>query len=156
MLPNSAKGILGRVFQATVAIMIHLFSDRPLAPPLMIATSCLRSLFFYAKAMNPLVTCCDKTISPDQSFMLRLREALEASWDMLTAYGAVAKVGNPAFGRCYPTTQVVQHYYRATEIIRGKVWTGERRTQAVGRQPELRVLLRASVPAAQGDVFANS
>lgn len=76
--------------------------------------------------MNPLVTCCDKMTSPDQSFMLRLREALEASWDMLTAYGAVAKVDNPAFGQCYPTARVVQHYYPATEIIRGKVWTGKK------------------------------
>ena len=65
-------------------------------------------------------------MSPDQTFMLRLREALEASWDRLTAYGAVEKAGNPALGQCYPTARVVQHYYPATEIIKGKVWTGER------------------------------
>ena len=65
-------------------------------------------------------------ISPDQIFMLRLREALEASWDSQTAHGAVEKVGNPALGQCYPTARVVQHYYPATEIIKGKVWTGER------------------------------
>jgi hypothetical protein len=53
----------------------------------------------------------------DQQFMLRLCEALEASWD-----GS----GNPACGQCYATSRVVQHYYPATEIIKGKVWTGER------------------------------
>jgi hypothetical protein len=62
---------------------------------------------------------------PDRDLMLRLREALEASWDGQTAFGAVEKLGNPAFGQCYPTSRVVQHYYPATEIIKGKVWTGE-------------------------------
>ena len=61
----------------------------------------------------------------DQNFMLRLREALEASWDRQTACGAVEQVGNPALGQCYPTCRVVQHYYPAAEIIKGKVWTGE-------------------------------
>ena|SRR5215471_1121352 len=65
-------------------------------------------------------------MSPDQSFMLRLREALEASWDELTAYGAVENASNPALGQCYPTARVVQHYYPATEIIKGKVSTGEK------------------------------
>lgn len=64
-------------------------------------------------------------MSPDHSFMLRLREALEASWDKRTAYAAVEKPGNPAAAQCYPTARVVQHYYPATEIIKGKVWTGE-------------------------------
>ena len=64
------------------------------------------------------------TTSPDQSLMLRLREALEASWDGLTSYGAIEKPDNPALGQCYPTAWVVQHYYPATEIIKGKVWTG--------------------------------
>jgi hypothetical protein len=62
---------------------------------------------------------------PDQNFMLRLREALEASWDRQTAYGAVEQAGNPALGQCYPTSRVVQHYYPETKIIKGKVWTGE-------------------------------
>jgi len=75
--------------------------------------------------MSP-VTWHDKMIGADQGFMLRLREALEASWDRLTAYGAVEEIGNPAFGQCYPTARVVQHYYPATEIIKGRVWTGER------------------------------
>jgi hypothetical protein len=57
--------------------------------------------------------------------MLHLREALEASWDSQTACGAVEKAGNRAFGQCYPTSWVVQHYYPATEIIKGKVHTGE-------------------------------
>jgi hypothetical protein len=62
----------------------------------------------------------------DQQFMLRLREALEASWDKHTAYQAVEQAGNPAYGQCYATSRIVQHYYPATEIIKGKVWTGER------------------------------
>jgi hypothetical protein len=58
-------------------------------------------------------------------FMLRLREALAASWDKRTAYLEVELVGNPALGQCYPTSRVVQRYYPETEIIKGKVWTGE-------------------------------
>ena len=61
--------------------------------------------------------------NPD--FMLRLREALAASWDKRTAYLEVEHAGNPALGQCYPTSRVVQHYYPETEIIKGKVWTGE-------------------------------
>lgn len=80
----------------------------------------------YAVAMRPLATCRDNMMNRDQIFMLRLRKALEASWDRLTAYGAVEEAGNPALGQCYPTARVVQHYYPATEIIKGKVWTGER------------------------------
>lgn len=57
-----------------------------------------------------------------ENFMLRFREALEASWDRQTAYGAVEQVGNPALGQCYPTCRVVQHYYPQTEIIKGTVW----------------------------------
>ena len=56
--------------------------------------------------------------------MLRLREALEASWSREISYGSVEHAGNPAFGQCYPTSRAVQHYYPATEIIKGTVWTG--------------------------------
>ena len=59
-------------------------------------------------------------------FMLYLREALAASWDKRTAYLEVEQAGNPALGQCYPTSRVVQHYYPETEIIKGKVWTGEK------------------------------
>ena len=58
--------------------------------------------------------------------MLRLREALEASWDRQTAYGAVEQTNNPALGQCYPTSRVVQHYYPATEIIKGTIWAADR------------------------------
>ena len=78
-----------------------------------------------SEAMKPLATCRMKMMRPDENFMLRLREALEASWDGQTAQGATVKVGNPALGQCYPTCRVVQHYFPATEIIKGKVWTGE-------------------------------
>jgi hypothetical protein len=57
--------------------------------------------------------------------MLRLREVLEASWDKQTSYQAAEQAGNPAFGQCYPTSRVVQHYDPATEIIKGRVWTGQ-------------------------------
>jgi hypothetical protein len=56
--------------------------------------------------------------------MLRLREALEASWDDQTVYEGVMQEGNPAFGQCYPTSWVVQFFFPDTEIIKGTVWTG--------------------------------
>lgn len=62
---------------------------------------------------------------PDQNLMLRLREALAASWDGQTAYEAVQQAGNPALGQCYPTSRVVQYYYPKTVIIKGKVWIGK-------------------------------
>ena len=57
--------------------------------------------------------------------MLRLRDALAASWDKQTAYLGAEQMGNPALGQCYPTSRIVQHYYPKTEIIKGKVWTGK-------------------------------
>lgn len=60
-----------------------------------------------------------------QDFMLRLRDALAASWDRQTAYLGVEEMGNPALGQCYPTSRTVQHYYPKTEILKGKVWTGK-------------------------------
>lgn len=60
-----------------------------------------------------------------QDFMLRLREAITASWDKRTAYLEVEQAGNPALGQCYPTSWTLQHYYPETEIIKGYVWTGE-------------------------------
>ena len=59
------------------------------------------------------------------AFMPLLRAALEASWDRLTAHDAIEQPGNPALGQCYPTARVVQHYFPATEIIKGTVWTGQ-------------------------------
>jgi hypothetical protein len=58
--------------------------------------------------------------------LLELREALEASWSSRTSYGGVWEEGNPALGQCYPTARVVQHYFPASEIVRGTVWTGTR------------------------------
>ena len=63
----------------------------------------------------------------EQGFMLRLREALEASWGTDTSYMSAYQAGNPALGQCYPTCRVVQHYYPKTEIIRGIVRTGGQR-----------------------------
>ncbi len=64
---------------------------------------------------------------PGQNLMLRLREALEASWDRDTSYFAAEQAGNPALGQCYPTCRVVQHYFPETEIIKGKVDTNSSR-----------------------------
>lgn len=57
--------------------------------------------------------------------LLQIREALEASWDEKTSYLAVKQKGNPALGQCYPTSRVVQHYFREMEIIKGTVWNGK-------------------------------
>lgn len=56
--------------------------------------------------------------------LLRLRTALEASWDSETSYDRAMKPGVPALGQCYPTARVVQHFFPDTEIAEGEVWTG--------------------------------
>lgn len=56
--------------------------------------------------------------------MARLAQALEASWDGLTAYRGVTLPNNPAYGQCYPTSRVVQYFYPETEIVCGEVCTG--------------------------------
>ena len=61
---------------------------------------------------------------PDGVDMLKLREALEASWGTDTAYLNVEEAGNPALGQCYPTSRVVQHFFPEFEIAVGEVWTG--------------------------------
>jgi hypothetical protein len=58
--------------------------------------------------------------------LLRLREALEASWNEETAYLGAAHKGNPALGQCYPTARIVQHFFPETEIVKGVVWSGEK------------------------------
>lgn len=58
--------------------------------------------------------------------LLLICEALEASWDDKTAYLSVKKEGNPALGQCYPTARVVQYFFPETEIIKGKVWNGNK------------------------------
>lgn len=62
---------------------------------------------------------------PDPHLMLRLRDALEASWDRRTANLGAEKAGNPALGQCYPTSRVVQHYFPGTEILKGTVRTDQ-------------------------------
>jgi hypothetical protein len=57
--------------------------------------------------------------------LLRLRAALEASWSAETAYRGVIQPGNPAYGQCYPTARVVQHFFPGAEVVEGEVWTGE-------------------------------
>jgi hypothetical protein len=56
--------------------------------------------------------------------LLTLRQALEASWDSDTSYQGVVKPNNPAYGQCYPTARVVQHFFPETEVAEGEVWTG--------------------------------
>lgn len=60
-----------------------------------------------------------------QTNLLKIREALQASWDEKTSYLAAKQTGNPALGQCYPTSRVVQHFFPETEIIKGKVWNGK-------------------------------
>lgn len=57
--------------------------------------------------------------------LLKIREALEVSWDEKTSYLAAEQKGNPALGQCYPTSRVVQHFFPETEIVKGKVWNGK-------------------------------
>ncbi len=64
------------------------------------------------------------TAKPPQVDLGRLAAAVEASWDRRTAYGGIARPGNPAFGQCYPTSRVVQFFYPDFEIACGDVWTG--------------------------------
>jgi hypothetical protein len=61
---------------------------------------------------------------PPRVDLPRLRAAIEASWDGRTAYQGLTRLGNPAFGQCYPTSRVVQYFYPEFEIARGEVWTG--------------------------------
>jgi hypothetical protein len=56
--------------------------------------------------------------------MVRLREALAASWDARTSYEGLVEEGNPAYAQCYATSRVVQRYFPAAEIAEGNVWTG--------------------------------
>lgn len=56
--------------------------------------------------------------------LVRLREALEASWTSATSYRGVWDGDNPALGQCYPTARVIQHFFPAFDIVRGTVWTG--------------------------------
>jgi len=56
--------------------------------------------------------------------LLKLREALEASWDSKTSFQNAVKENNPALGQCYPTSRVVQIFLPEAEIVEGQVWTG--------------------------------
>ena len=53
--------------------------------------------------------------------MLRLRQAVEASWQPDTAYHHAEELGNPALGQCYVTARVVQYYFPEMEIVEGEV-----------------------------------
>lgn len=55
----------------------------------------------------------------------QLREAIEVSWGVDTAYLQAQEKDNPALGNCYPTSRVVQHFFPQTEIVEGTVWTGK-------------------------------
>lgn len=57
--------------------------------------------------------------------LLKLRRAIEASWDERTSYLAVQESGNPSLGQCYPTSWLVQQYFPEFEIAKGEVWNGK-------------------------------
>ena len=70
-----------------------------------------KSPVLIVEGMNPHASLLPKPLTPaDQNFMLRLHEALEASWDKQTAYQDVEQAGNRAYGQCYPTSRVIQNY----------------------------------------------
>jgi hypothetical protein len=61
--------------------------------------------------------------------LLKLRQALETSWQPDTAYANVKEKGNSALGQCYPTSRVVQHFLPETEIIEGEILTSSGTTE---------------------------
>jgi hypothetical protein len=61
----------------------------------------------------------------DSINFLKLRQALESSWQPDTAYLEVEEKGNPALGQCYPTSRVVQYFLPESEIVEGEVQTAK-------------------------------
>jgi hypothetical protein len=55
--------------------------------------------------------------------LTQLRAAIEFSWDARTSYLGAVRPGNPAYGQCYPTARVVQHFFPEFEIACGDVRT---------------------------------
>ncbi|MBC7546228.1 hypothetical protein H7171_00605 [Candidatus Saccharibacteria bacterium] len=69
--------------------------------------------------------------------MLKIREALEASWDEKTSYLAVKQEGNPALGQCYPTSRVVQHFSLKQKSLRARSGTVKKSKLIFGMACEL-------------------
>lgn len=67
--------------------------------------------------------CYYQSVDHEKANMLSLRQAIEASWGVDTAYLEAYEEGNPALGNCYPTSRVVQYYYPKTEIVEGEIQT---------------------------------
>lgn len=55
--------------------------------------------------------------------MVKLRQAIEASWEPAIAYMRQEEDGNPALGQCYPTSWVMQQYFAELEIVEGDIVT---------------------------------
>lgn len=53
-----------------------------------------------------------------------LRDALAASWDEHTAFRGITVPGNPAYGQCYPTARLVEHFHPELAVVVGEVDTG--------------------------------
>jgi hypothetical protein len=53
--------------------------------------------------------------------LLALRDALQVSWDRLTAHLGASSPDNPSLGQCYPTSWVVQRFFPESEIVQGVV-----------------------------------
>jgi hypothetical protein len=91
--------------------------------------------------------CTCHTAHVSKFGLLEIREAIEASWDSATSYGGVVRPDNPAYGQCYPTARVVQHFFPETEIAEGEVWAGReaekhswnvvRQRNSVSHRPQL-------------------
>ncbi len=57
--------------------------------------------------------------------MLKLRQAIEASWQPDSAYEHITEDGNPALGQCHVTALAVHHYFPEAGIAEGQVQTSK-------------------------------
>lgn len=69
--------------------------------------------------------CYDNRMKEITLDLLKLRRAIEASWQPDTAPLKVEEIDNPALGQCYPTSRVIQHYMPESEIVEGVVETSK-------------------------------
>lgn len=72
-----------------------------------------------------LFECYDLDMHKAQVDTLDLRQAIEASWQLDSAYEHIEERGNPSLGQCHVTALVVHHYYPETRIVEGEVQTGK-------------------------------
>jgi len=64
------------------------------------------------------------TMKYTEQSLLKLKNALEASWSNETSYHGAEEEGKPSLGQCLPTALVVQHFFPEILILKGKVSNG--------------------------------